>query len=158
MDDETIEKFRSDFKDVAKFFVAQRTGRKVEFSSRELKHVDEILKLLQAVSKEDDITNLFRDEEIDKGGKVNMGNLFRRYKNEGIREGRAEGLAEGEARGLAKGEARGLAKGEARGYNSVAAEMIKEKTPISMIQKFTKLSLEQLQKLSEECGVALVMG
>ena len=142
LDDETIEKFRSDFKDVAKFFVAQRTGRKVEFSSRELKHVDEILKLLQAVSKEEDVTNLFRDEEIDKGGKVNMGNLFRRYKNEGIREGRAEGRAEGIA----------------EGFVAVAMEMIKEKTPISMIQKFTKLSLEQLKKLSEECGVALVMG
>ena len=145
LDDETIEKFQSDFKDVAKFFVAQRTGRKVEFSSRELKHVDEILKLLQAVSKEDDITNLFRDEEIDKGGKVKMGNLFKRYKNEGIREGRAEGRVEGRVEGRA----------EERG--NVAMEMIKEKTPISMIQKFTKLSLEQLQKLSKECGVALVM-
>ncbi len=138
LSDETIEKFRSDFKDVAKFFVAQRTGRKVEFSSKELKHVDEILKLLQAVSKEEDITNLFRDEEIDKGGKVNMGNLFRRYKNEGIREGRKEGRA------------------EERG--NVAIEMIKEKTPISMIQKFTKLSLKQLQKLSEEwCGAGDVI-
>ena len=55
------------------------------------------------------------------------------------------------------GKAEGIAEGEARGYNAVAEAMIKEKTPISMIQKFTKLSLEQLRKLSEECGVALVM-
>ena len=134
LSDETIEKFRSDFKDVAKFFVAQRTGRKVEFSSRELKHVDEILKLLQAVSKEEDITNLFRDEEIDKGGKVSMGNLFRRYKNEGIREGREEGFV------------------------SVAVGMIKKSMPVQLIQELTNLSLKQLQQLSEECGVALVSG
>ncbi len=70
-----------------------------------------------------------------------MGNLFKRYENEGIRKGRAEGRAEGRE----------------EGFVAVAMEMIKEKTPISMIQKFTKLSLEQLQKLSEECGVALVM-
>lgn len=139
------DKLHEQERDVAKFFVAQRTGRKVEFSSRELKHVDEILKLLQAVSKEEDITNLFRDEGIDKVGKVNMGNLFRRYKNEGIKEGRAEGRVEGRA------------EGRVEGFVAVAMEMIKEKTPISMIQKFTKLSLEQLQKLSEECGVALVM-
>ena len=70
-----------------------------------------------------------------------MGNLFKWYENKGRREGLKEGREEGRAAGFA----------------SVALEMIKEKTPISMIQKFTKLSLEQLQQLSQECGVALVM-
>ena len=72
-------------------------------------------------------------------------------------DGRAEGIAAGIEQGKAAGIAEGEAKGRVEGRGSVALEMIKEKTPINMIQKFTKLSLEQLQKLSEECGVALVM-
>lgn len=101
-----------------------------------IKHVDEVLKLLQAATGEPDNSELF-EKDFEKGEKAVMGNLFKRYENKGLRQGRKEGRA------------------EERG--NVAVEMIKEKTPISMIQKFTKLSLEQLQKLSKECGVALVM-
>lgn len=84
-----------------------------------------------------------------EGGRVKMCAITEQWFN----DGKAEGIAEGRAEGIAEGEAKGRA--EERG--NVAVEMIKEKTPISMIQKFTKLSLEQLQKLSKECGVALVM-
>ena len=88
-----------------------------------------------------------------EGGEEKMCAITEKWYNDGKAEGKAEGIAEGEAKGRAEGEA----KGRAEGFISVAMEMIKEKTPISMIQKFTKLSLEQLQKLSQECGVALVM-
>lgn len=141
---EQIEKFRSDFKDVAKFFVAQRTRADIKFSSRQIKHVDEVLKLLQAATGEPDNSELFV-KDFEKGEKTVMGNLFKRYENKGLRQGRKEGREEG------------IAEGRAEERGNVAVEMIKEKTPISMIQKFTKLSLEQLQKLSKECGVALVM-
>lgn len=136
LDDETIEKFQSDFRDVAKFFVAQRKGTNVEFSSRQIKHVDEVLKLLQAVTGEPDNREMFIND-FEKGEIVTMGNLFKRYENKGIRIGRAEGMK--------------------KGFLTVAMEMIKERTPIGMIQKFTKLSFEQLQELSRQTGVALVM-
>ena len=136
LSEEQIEKFRSDFKDVAKFFVAQRTGEKIKFSQRQIKHVDEVLKLLSAVTGDPDNRALFLDD-IEKGEKMTMGNLFKRYGNKARAEGRAEGKKEG--------------------YFDVAMGMIKEKLPLSLIQKLTKLSLEQLQQLSKECGVALVM-
>ena len=72
-------------------------------------------------------------------------------------DGKAEGIAEGKAEGIAEGEARGEAKGRAAGFASVALNMIKEKLPLSLIQKLTNLPLEKLQELSKECGVALVM-
>ena len=80
-----------------------------------------------------------------EGGKAKMCAITEQWYN----DGKAEGIAEGEARGIEQGKA--------EGYNAVAEAMIKDKMPLEQIQKFTKLSLEQLQKLSEECGVALVM-
>ena len=66
-------------------------------------------------------------------------------------------LKEGEARGRAEGRAEGEARGRAEGFISVALNMIKAKEPLKKIQQFTQLSLEKLQELSKECGVALVM-
>ena len=79
--------------------------------------------------------------DFEKGEKITMGNLFKRYENKGIRIGRAEGLAEGME----------------KGFLTVAMEMMKRSMPAQMICELTKLSLQQLQTLSRQSGVALVM-
>ena len=140
-----VQMFESDFKIVADYFVQKRMTNSYKPSKDTIKHVDAVLKLLKVVEDDPRYELKLTDmSEINEGGR-NMSEILNKL------------LAEGEARGRAEGEARGRARGRAEGYNAVAEEMIKEKTPISMIQKFTKLSLEQLEKLSKECGVALVM-
>ena len=69
-------------------------------------------------------------------------------------------LREGEARGIAKGEARGIAKGRAEGklegILESARSLIKLSVPVMTIMQATGLSLEKLQEISQQVGVALV--
>lgn len=51
LDDETIEKFQSDFKIVAKYFQAKRLHAEYEGSKDEIKHVDETLKMLSGFNR-----------------------------------------------------------------------------------------------------------
>ena len=51
----------------------------------------------------------------------------------------------------------GRAEGSLNEKHSVAAEMIRRSMSVQLIQDITKLSLDRLQELSKECGVALVM-
>ena len=53
----------------------------------------------------------------------------------------------GEAIGEARGDARGEARGDAKSRIEIAGEMKKEGFPIEQIAKFTKLSLEEIEKL-----------
>ncbi len=80
-----------------------------------------------------------------EGGEAKMCAITEKWYNDGKAEGIAEGIAEGKA------------EGKAEGYNAVAEAMIKDKMPLEQIQKFTKLSLEKLNAISKEIGVALVM-
>ena len=54
------------------------------------------------------------------------------------------------------GMKKGMERGRAEGYGNVALEMIRRAMPVHLIQDLTKLSLEQLQELSKQSGVALV--
>ena len=140
---EQIEKFRSDFKDVAKFFVAQRTRADIKFSSRQIKHVDEVLKLLQAATGEPDNSELF-EKDFEKGERTVMGNLFKRYENKGLRQGLEQGLEQGRA------------EGKVEGMLEAAKSLIKSSVPVVAIMQATGLSMEKLQELSQQVGVALV--
>lgn len=64
---------------------------------------------------------------------------------------------DGKAEGRAAGKAEGIVEGIAEGRGSVAVKMIKEHLPVELIQKMTEMPLSSLEKLSKECGVALVM-
>lgn len=97
--DEEISRFKSDFKVVANFFVNKRRNKDyVPNDTTEFDHVDEILKLLSAMTGDN------RYEEIlampGKDEVRNMCNVAERLEN----KGRAEGLVEGRAEGRAEGK------------------------------------------------------
>lgn len=48
--DEVISKFKSDFRIVADFFAQKRKNKAYKPSSQKIKHVDELLKLMKAIT------------------------------------------------------------------------------------------------------------
>ncbi|MCY4779287.1 Rpn family recombination-promoting nuclease/putative transposase [Sphingobacterium sp. UT-1RO-CII-1] len=72
-------------------------------------------------------------------------------KAEGLAKGKAEGLAkglaEGKAEGLAEGKAEGLAEGARKNAIETAKAMKKDGLTIEQIVKFTKLTVEEIEKL-----------
>lgn len=49
------------------------------------------------------------------------------------------------------------AKGEAKKAEDTAKIMIKDREPVAKIQRYTQLTLDDLQELSKKLGIALVM-
>lgn len=58
---------------------------------------------------------------------------------------------------LKAAEAKGEAKGEAKKAEDTAKIMIKDREPVAKIQRYTQLTLDDLQELSKKLGIALVM-
>lgn len=93
--DEEIDRFQSDFKLVARFFVEKRKGNKdwMKDNRQEIVHVDEILKLLSVMTGDKDY------EEIIKNGDTkevhSMCEVLQYYKKLGIEEGKEEGIEQG---------------------------------------------------------------
>lgn len=88
--DEQINMFTSDFKIVANFFVKKRRNKDyIPDDKTEIKHVDEVLKLLSVMTGDS------RYEQIlaGKKGVKTMCDVAERLENRGRIEGRAEGIA-----------------------------------------------------------------
>ncbi len=82
LDDETIEKFQSDFKIVAKYFQAKRLHAEYEGSKDEIKHVDETLKMLSVLTGDDSFERVYNESNFKKGG-VTMCDVVERIENRG---------------------------------------------------------------------------
>ena len=89
--DEQVKKFRSDFGIVANFFVQKRKNQDYRTDDpREIKHVDEVLKLLSVMTGDKEYeTILYNNQE--SGEVKNMCSVAQRL----IREGREEGIQQG---------------------------------------------------------------
>ena len=85
LDDETIEKFQSDFKIVAKYFQAKRLHAEYEGSKDEIKHVDETLKMLSVLTGDDSFERVYNESNFEKGG-VTMCDVVERIENRGKEE------------------------------------------------------------------------
>ncbi|MGP1349867.1 MAG: Rpn family recombination-promoting nuclease/putative transposase [Stomatobaculum sp.] len=109
--EEQVERFQSDFRIIADYFVQLRRHQRYTPQGTRLRHPQETLRLMSV------LTNDRRFEEscndlMEEGKEVqNMCEVLDRIEA----RGEARGRAEGEARGRAEGEARGRAEGEARG-------------------------------------------
>jgi hypothetical protein len=98
--EEEIASFKSDFRIVANFFRKKRINENyIPDDPTEIKHVDEVLKLLSVMTHDNNYELEIKD--IDKGG-VSMctvaQNLLRQGRIEGHNEGRIEGINLGENR------------------------------------------------------------
>ncbi|MGP1349972.1 MAG: hypothetical protein ACTTK0_10140, partial [Stomatobaculum sp.] len=124
--EEQVERFQSDFRIIADYFVQLRRHQRYTPQGTRLRHPQETLRLMSV------LTNDRRFEEscndlMEEGKEVqNMCEVLDRIEARGRAEGEARGRAEGEARGRAEGraegEARGRAEGEARGRAEGRAE------------------------------------
>jgi predicted transposase/invertase (TIGR01784 family) len=68
----------------------------------------------------------------------------------GKAEGLAEGIEIGKAEGEAKGKAEGLAEGEYKKAREMALAMLEDGTSIEKVSLYTKLPVEEVQKLLKE--------
>ncbi len=98
--DEQLAKFTSDFGIVANFFVKKRIDPNyVPDDAREIKHVDEVLKLLSAMTGDTRY-----QEYVNERSVRNMCDVATRLENRGIEKGIKQGIKQGIEQGIEQGE------------------------------------------------------
>ena len=122
--DETIAKFRSDFRFVADYFSQRRKNRQYKAPEGELKHVKEVLELLSAVTQDTRFMDAY-NKRIEEGRAVNMEAWIDEAENRGREEGKSE----------------------------MVLEMLREKQPLDLIAKVSKFSLEKIAEVGRLHGV-----
>lgn len=90
LNDETIEMFQSDFKIVAKYFQTIRLKKDYTGSKEIVKHVDETLKMLSALTGDSSFESIYNESNLNERG-VNMYSFVEKITNKGIAIGRKEG-------------------------------------------------------------------
>lgn len=93
LDDDTIEKFQSDFKIVAKYFQTKRLNADYKGSKEQIKHVDETLKMLSVLTGDDSFEKVYNEHNFRRGG-VTMCEVVEKIRNDGKNEGLNEGKAD----------------------------------------------------------------
>ena len=99
--EEQISHFRSDFKVVANFFVQKRKNRDyIPDDPTEIRHVDEVLKLLQVMTGDRRYEEIFSKK---KEGVHSMCDVAERLEKMGIEKGLKQGIGEGIKQGIEQG-------------------------------------------------------
>ena len=88
LDDETVQMFQSDFRIVADFFVQKRKNKDYVPDEHKIKHVDEMLKLLQVLTGDDRYNVKF--SEAEKKEDIKMCDVMEKAVNKGKEEVRKE--------------------------------------------------------------------
>lgn len=130
LDDDTIEKFQSDFKIVAKYFQTKRLNEDYEGSKEKIKHVDETLKMLSVLTGDDSFEKVYNESNFSKKGGVTMCEVVDKIINKGRLEGRFEGKQE---------VIRNLIESNVGSLEQIAA--------------WVKLPVEEVQKIAEKVPV-----
>ena len=136
LSEEQISHFKSNFRVVANFFVKKRLDPEyIPDDLTEITHVDEVLKLISAVSGDDRYYYAVMGEE----GKVrNMCEVAERLERRGIEKGISQGISQGMAQGIEVGRI--------REYFSVRREDgMPDETIISNLIKRFNLSVEKAE-------------
>lgn len=128
LDPEVVNKFTSDFKIVADYFVQKRTNGDYKPSLEKIKHVQAVLQLLRIM------TNDYRFEEI------------------------ANSYQEGEITNMCEVLDKLEAKKEAQVRENVAMDLLKEGIKVSIIKIASKLSEEAIRAIAKKIGVEVVEG
>ncbi len=109
LEDDTIESFTSDFREIARFFKKKRLGDNPFTSQMELAHPEEIIEFISVFTQDkrylDGIPYI---ENVKKeGGAVTMCAVADALISEGIRKGKLEGIREGIREGKLEGKLEG---------------------------------------------------
>ncbi len=90
--EEQVNMFTSDFKMVADYFVQMRKNKNYQPSKETIKHVDEVLKLMSVLTKDD---RFLKVQQGKKGEVKNMCEVLDRVENRGIAKGIELGISQG---------------------------------------------------------------
>ena len=139
-----ISRFRSDFKVVANFFVQKRKHKDyIPDDPTEIKHVDEVLKLLQVMTGDERYQTIFQKEK----GVHSMCDVAERLEQMGIAKGieigRSEGRTEGKIEGKIEGKSEGKIEGKILVYKNLCREGFDEKEARRLTELPEDVSLEQ---------------
>ena len=102
LNEDTVQKFTSDFRIVADFFVQKRKNKSYEPSRQKITHVDEVLKFLRTMTGDSRYEVEFSKEDKERG--VNMCNVIDKVEKQGIEKGIEQGIFDIISRMLKKGK------------------------------------------------------
>ena len=134
--EEQISHFHSDFKVVANFFAQKRKNKDyIPDDPTEIRHVDEMLKLLQVMTGDKRYEEIFEKRK----GVRSMCDVAERLEKMGIAKGIEIGRSEGEMEGEIKGEI----KGKMLVYKNLCREGFSEEEARRLTELPEDVSLEQ---------------
>lgn len=99
---DTVNKFKSDFKIVADYFVQMRETKKYVPMTDDIKHVWDLLNLMSVLTGDDRFKITYYQNHREE--RTNMCEVLDRIEAKGIAEGMAKGIAKGIAKGRAEGK------------------------------------------------------
>ncbi len=140
--DEQINSFKSDFRIVAEYLRALRTGQAEDWSRQKLKYVSEIIDLMRVISDDeifDNMAEFIEETQKEKGG-VNVCEFVQKMKN----EGRIEGISLGRSEGISLGISQGW-NNHARESARIAISMGLTKEQAAKISGLSVAEIEKLQ-------------
>ena len=112
--DEQADMFTGDFRLVVDFLCHSRTGDEYLPTEAEIKHVDEILKLMRVMTGDRRFEEVRNTAPNEKGDRQMVKSYFDVVEKRGIEKGRAEGKAEGRITALKEVMQRLIANGMSR--------------------------------------------
>ena len=123
LDREKIELFKSDFRMLADYLYQMRTNNSYKGDESNIKHVDEILMLMSAMSGFKNVENIIKVAHERKVS--NMKGFFELAEEKGLEKGLELGREEGREEGLQLGRTEGIEKGLELGRTE-GADMVSE--------------------------------
>ena len=123
LDREKIDLFKSDFRMLADYLYQMRTTNSYKGDESNIKHVDEILMLMSAMSGFKNIENIIKVAHERKVS--NMKGFFELAEEKGLEKGLELGREEGREEGLQLGRTEGIEKGLELGRTE-GADMVSE--------------------------------
>ena len=158
LDDETISKFKSDFKFVAKYFQIKRLHKEYVPTKEEIQHVDSLLKLFAVLTGDDSFEKVYNEGKLSDRGGVSMCDIVEDFVSRGIQKGINQGIAQGIAQGITQGITQGIAQGITQGIAQGKAELIRnlieaKAGSIEQIATWVKLPVSEVISLAETVPV-----
>ena len=141
-----IDRFHSDFKIVANFFVQKRKNKNyIPDDPTEIRHVDEVLKLLQVMTGDERYQIIFNK----KKGVHSMCDVAERLEKMGIEKGLKQGIGEGIKQGIERGIEQGIELGKTAGIHAEKVRVYKR-----LIEKgFSEKEAREIAELPETLNV-----
>ena len=147
LDREKIELFKSDFRMLADYLYQMRTTDSYEGDESDIKHVDEILMLMSAMSGFKNIENIIKVAHERKVS--NMKGFFELAEEKGLERGLELGREEGREEGLQLGRTEGIEKGLELGRTE-GADMVSELNTIlareGNLEKIIKANTDKIYR------------